>query len=66
MLLATRTIAFASLLLWAPAVASCAVAQATAPPLALTGATAYAAPDQPAIRNAARLTDWVLVLDRRS
>jgi imidazolonepropionase-like amidohydrolase len=46
------TLALAALLLATPAFAAAAVAQTAAPPLALTGATVYPAPDRPAIRNA--------------
>jgi imidazolonepropionase-like amidohydrolase len=46
-----RTLTRTGLLLTSAALATRAVAQAPAPPLALTGATIYPAPGQPAIRN---------------
>lgn len=47
-----RTLVLAALLLATPTFAPGAVAQTAASPLALTGATVYPAPDQPAIRDA--------------
>jgi imidazolonepropionase-like amidohydrolase len=47
----TRTISFAGLLLASAVLATRALAQASAAPLVLTGATIYPAPGQPAINN---------------